>query len=677
MVVHIATTCDETTTYIQEDSRELIELAWTLVPTDSLETKSVESVLVKPTKTPITQFCSRLHGVTWGNIRNAETFKSAIDRFDRFMQEHVLLRGKDFSFVSLDTSQIGVHLSREARDKSVALPGYLQNPRVFDFQTEYNKWRQLHPELARYSYFSLTSIMETLEVQYDSLDRVAVLRSQGGGSGQRAPSEDPGTTGETKGKSTVELYTKLLTQLFKKLETLKGKEEVLTQPYDKGLEVEAFLSEKSKVLFLSNLRNDTTQSELESWFTQYGGRPLAFWALKGLEEQDKKGLVIGNDIVGKQRSIYGFAVFGTHEEAMESLRMNGRALNDRSIEVQASSGAVLDKASDALAPFSLLKNRPRPGDWSCPSCGFSNFQRRTACFRCSFPAASAVAIHESIFANTPSCGRRFAPSMQTPTADKSAYTSQLNQANTNAAGFNPLYSSNYPDQSFSSQSSYGSANHYSNNQGNCHSGSRSRGHSVPFRAGDWKCTNEACRYHNFAKNIVCLKCGVAKPNNIGNVHGAYVNLTSAAIAAATASGQSPSVANGIMPLQHASYGFPYANVSPLVQTSLRQGNNISSGNLASSATPFQLLNTSNHSISSAHASTPTHNLGQLLNDLPPQQFPENDLSSHYVSSLTDSPRVIPNPALSQDYQMYLRNNLSPSIRHAPLLGSHSALNTEI
>lgn len=26
---------------------------------------------------------------------------------------------------------------------------------------------------------------------------------------------------------------------------------------------------------------------------------------------------------------------------------------------------------------------PRPGDWECPTCGFSNYQRRTECFRCS------------------------------------------------------------------------------------------------------------------------------------------------------------------------------------------------------------------------------------------------------------------------------------------------------
>ena len=66
--------------------------------------------------------------------------------------------------------------------------------------------------------------------------------------------------------------------------------------------------------------------------------------------------------------------------------MNGRALNEKAIEVSPSSSRVLDRAADILTPFPPSKNRPRPGDWNCPSCGFSNFQRRTACFRCSFPA---------------------------------------------------------------------------------------------------------------------------------------------------------------------------------------------------------------------------------------------------------------------------------------------------
>ena len=37
-----------------------------------------------------------------------------------------------------------------------------------------------------------------------------------------------------------------------------------------------------------------------------------------------------------------------------------------------------------------------------------------------------------------------------------------------------------------------------------------RGGVVPFRAGDWKCGNEGCYYHNFAKNVSCLRCGASR-----------------------------------------------------------------------------------------------------------------------------------------------------------------------
>jgi hypothetical protein len=33
---------------------------------------------------------------------------------------------------------------------------------------------------------------------------------------------------------------------------------------------------------------------------------------------------------------------------------------------------------------------------------------------------------------------------------------------------------------------------------------------VPFRAGDWKCGNEGCGYHNFAKNVSCLRCNASR-----------------------------------------------------------------------------------------------------------------------------------------------------------------------
>jgi hypothetical protein len=37
-----------------------------------------------------------------------------------------------------------------------------------------------------------------------------------------------------------------------------------------------------------------------------------------------------------------------------------------------------------------------------------------------------------------------------------------------------------------------------------------RGGVVPFRAGDWKCGRDGCFYHNFAKNVSCLRCGAPR-----------------------------------------------------------------------------------------------------------------------------------------------------------------------
>ncbi|CAI4213926.1 unnamed protein product [Parascedosporium putredinis] len=47
--------------------------------------------------------------------------------------------------------------------------------------------------------------------------------------------------------------------------------------------------------------------------------------------------------------------------------------------------------------------------------------------------------------------------------------------------------------------------------GHGHGGGRMGGSGVvPFRAGDWKCGNEVCGYHNFAKNVCCLRCGASR-----------------------------------------------------------------------------------------------------------------------------------------------------------------------
>lgn len=143
--------------------------------------------------------------------------------------------------------------------------------------------------------------------------------------------------------------------------------------------------------------------------------------------------------------------------------MNGRALNEKAIEVSPSSSRVLDRAAEILTPFPPSKNRPRPGDWTCPSCGFSNFQRRTACFRCSFPAMAAA-------------------------PDPMGY---------GAYGYTP-HTMIPPHVGHGGHS-------MSHNRG-----MGGNGGVVPFRAGDWKCGSEGCGYHNFAKNINCLRCGAPR-----------------------------------------------------------------------------------------------------------------------------------------------------------------------
>jgi hypothetical protein len=157
--------------------------------------------------------------------------------------------------------------------------------------------------------------------------------------------------------------------------------------------------------------------------------------------------------------------------------MNGRALNEKAIEVSPSSSRVLDRAADILTPFPPSKNRPRPGDWTCPSCGFSNFQRRTACFRCSYPLSQNMA----------------------PT-DPMGYP----------YGYGP------PMQHMGPHMGHGHGGHGGHGHG--HGGGHGRGamHSLgasaPFRPGDWKCGQETCNYHNFAKNINCLRCGAPRAN---------------------------------------------------------------------------------------------------------------------------------------------------------------------
>ncbi|KAM9933650.1 hypothetical protein OXX80_006745 [Metschnikowia pulcherrima] len=540
VVVHFATTFDGSAAYVPRDACEVMAISWCTVDARSLSTSALQSILVKPINTPVTPDCTHRYNLSWGDVKDGLSFRDAVAEFDRKLMEQVA--EKSFSFLTVDVHSLRVSLPREARDKSVVLPAYLQHPRVFDLRNEYSKWQSVHPEALSYPSSSLGNIITALGVEVAS-----------------KWSDDV----QDDVKTAAEVYAKILVQLLKKSEPLESHMSVLTKPFDAALDAKAFLAERSKILYLSNLPSDTTQSELESWFTQSGGRPVAFWALKSADSDAKPSQP---GLASKEKSISGFAIFAKHEEAAEALYMNGRALLDKVVEVQASSTKVLDRASSLLTSFPASKNRPRPGDWTCPSCGFSNFQRRIACFRCSFPATSAIAIQDQIYTGPNGDGR-----------DSSATSGMPTGMRKNKFDDRQMYAGHggYQDQYQASNSGMKNSTSHSNGFGhnyNHHGGSNQRPHynsQVPFRAGDWKCPNESCQYHNFAKNSCCLKCGAPKPasvmhhnvsngtnsgshpaagsNATGSVHS--VNTTAAAIAAATASGQPLTFNNNIFGLQ--------------------------------------------------------------------------------------------------------------------------------
>lgn len=269
-----------------------------------------QSVLVRPVNTPITPLCTSLTTLTWEHVKNAGTFRDAIQAFDAYASEHLLPKDAGpgahptFAFVTLTPWDLRVQLPREARDKNVVLPPYLQHPILFGLRSEYQMFQSHHPETLAFSSSSLSSICAGLEVEE--------VRSSGKVTGglpfhlqALAPSSPRRALEEALTLSRC--LNSLIVKSRPSQTNPQGTPDILARPLDARSDVRAFLGERSKVLHLSGLPHDTTQSELESWFTQYGGRPIAFWTLRTPE--------------GGKPSGSGFVVFGSHEEVRSQLSL--------------------------------------------------------------------------------------------------------------------------------------------------------------------------------------------------------------------------------------------------------------------------------------------------------------------------------------------------------------------
>lgn len=265
--------------------------------------------------------------LVWADVEHAGSFKDAIMAFDNFIQQKILTQHASFSFVSLGTWDLRVRIAREAREKAHILPDYIQYPRLYDLTSEYSQWANLYADSLSTPH-SLSSICSALDIKPSSTEEVSSYQEDQ----NLLPS--PGARRAIEQCATMH---KILRALVKRYDGADKRLKLFQRPLDSKADIASFLQESSKVLHLSGLASDTTQSELESWFTSFGGRPVAFWTLRTPDLHKPTGT--------------GFAIFATHDEAVENLNMNGRALGDRTIEVLPSSSRILDRASEILTPF--------------------------------------------------------------------------------------------------------------------------------------------------------------------------------------------------------------------------------------------------------------------------------------------------------------------------------------
>ena len=413
------------------------------------------------------------------NTTNA--FQDAVTQLDAAVKE--VVGEEQFVLVSLySTWHIRVTLPREARDLDCKLPEFLEHPVLFDLRREFQR------SGANSSDESITSSKVPLIKQLTAA--FGIESTQGSCN------------------SNVNTATKVLLALYDKCKDSEDDSTVLTLPYDAHSDYETFIERQSTAVCINNLPQDTTQSELESWFSQFGSRPIGFWTIRKPKPEDNGSNNSGNCVnscpyVEEPDSVGGFIIYQTATEAQQALALNGRSILsnvanikqprvvEHVVEISPSCTSILAKAQDILIPFPQSKNKPRPGDWTCPSCGFSNFQRRTACFRCSFPVPNGNG------------------------------KSQVNEnGEQNASGRN--IDGNDHSRIANNNGSNHYINHHHNNHGN-NSNNNNSGSNVPFRAGDWKCAS--CTYHNFAKNVVCLRCNGPKTRTVHQSQGKNYNAT--------------------------------------------------------------------------------------------------------------------------------------------------------
>ncbi|ORY97118.1 hypothetical protein BCR41DRAFT_228231 [Lobosporangium transversale] len=269
--------------------------------------------------------------------------------------------------------------------------------------------------------------------------------------------------------------------------------DVFTQATDPAQILSMFKKDESKIVRISSLSFDITQSELE-----------AFFASKDLKPKELVMLTSGGN---NRPSGGGFAVFEKHADALAALELNGAPLGQRAIEVIPSSKASMDILKGKHSSFQNTPNKhhspSRPGDWTCNMCQFVNFSSRRACLKCQSPSPEgAVPSQPANFTSgdwmcTQCNFHNYASRTQCLRCQSPRPGTSGNGGGHGNGG--PMASPHH----------HSHHNHHHHPYASGGSGGGGGGHSISFRPGDWNCPN--CNFQNFASRTVCMRCSTPVP----------------------------------------------------------------------------------------------------------------------------------------------------------------------
>jgi len=271
-----------------------------------------EQSYVKPSSTPVTPFCESLTKITSEQLENAGTLADAIQSLDSYINREIVDKGLTFCFVTHGAWDLRIQLPREAKDKGITLPSYLQEPVLFDLKEEATKWIAHHSEVVLKS-FSLEKMCEAFAVSQI---------------GQAHSGLDD---------------SKTIVNIMKYLVAF-AHPDVFTCATDPAQVLRQFKADASKIVRISSLSYVITQSELETFF-----------ATKQLKPKDLVMLSTSSN----RPSGGGFAVFEKHADALAALQLNGALLGQRAIEIVPSSKAAMDTQKGKLSAFQVIRTTCR------------------------------------------------------------------------------------------------------------------------------------------------------------------------------------------------------------------------------------------------------------------------------------------------------------------------------